>query len=279
MKMIFSRIFIYALVISIFGCNNKASKASIADLVGDNELPFNLEYYQSERTADSIMLSNIESGIISRPYTGASYYEYRLKFEDDNFPLNVELFFYHDSLYKIDIRQSTFNDRITEVPLKQQYDLAATFFEDNSIDFGGRKEFYDKTHKQYTWNTGADERVFWPDENHFIIIFNEKKLSALALKEYSNKYIQEARERAESGVKVENSTWDGSVSQLKKYLKNNLSDPDSYESIEWSEVKNVDGKYIIRHKYRAKNALGGYVIKNQVFELNLNGDVISVSDI
>mgnify|MGYP001382673009 CR=1 FL=1 len=73
---------------------------------------------------------------------------------------------------------------------------------------------------------------------------------------------------------VENSAWDGSVRQVERYLKSNLKDPDSYQSIEWSAVsKSSGGGFMVRHKYRAKNSFGGYVIENQVFTLDAQGNV------
>ena len=73
---------------------------------------------------------------------------------------------------------------------------------------------------------------------------------------------------------VYNSSWDGSVRQVERYLKNNLKDPDSYESIEWSNVvKQDDGSFIVRHKYRAKNSFGGYVVEEKYFTLDSSGNV------
>ena len=78
---------------------------------------------------------------------------------------------------------------------------------------------------------------------------------------------------------VYNSSWDSSVRQVKDYLKKNLKDPNSYESIEWSNViKQSDGSFIVRHKYRAKNSFGGYVVENKVFALDQNGNVIGSID-
>lgn len=75
-----------------------------------------------------------------------------------------------------------------------------------------------------------------------------------------------------------NSSWNGSVYQVEGYLKNSLKDPDSYEGIEWSKVaNNRDGTYKVRHKYRAKNSFGGYVIENKVFILDKE-KVINVYD-
>lgn len=34
---------------------------------------------------------------------------------------------------------------------------------------------------------------------------------------------------------VYNSEWDASVSQVEQFLKDNLNDPDSYESVEWAQ--------------------------------------------
>lgn len=70
------------------------------------------------------------------------------------------------------------------------------------------------------------------------------------------------------------SGWDGSVPCVKQYLEKNLNDPDSYESIEWSPVKDNGDHWIVRNKYRAKNSFGAKIIKNQVFTfLNPHRDV------
>lgn len=78
---------------------------------------------------------------------------------------------------------------------------------------------------------------------------------------------------------VENSALDGSVRQVKEYLKANLKDWDSYEGVDWSPVKMIDStqkRYWVRHKYRAKNSFGGYVLENQLFSLDSTGQVIEV---
>lgn len=86
-----------------------------------------------------------------------------------------------------------------------------------------------------------------------------------------------------SNGKVQNSYLDASVSQVKRYLKDNLLDPDSYESIEWSAVNEMSGngdyKYWVRHKYRARNTYGGYVIENKIFYIDSNGKVINDKDV
>lgn len=70
------------------------------------------------------------------------------------------------------------------------------------------------------------------------------------------------------------------MKQVKDYLKNYYPrDPDSYESIERSEVKRGDDGFYVRHKYRAKNGFGGYVVANQVFHLDFSGNVIDVKEL
>lgn len=81
-------------------------------------------------------------------------------------------------------------------------------------------------------------------------------------------------------VEVKNSLYDGSVKQVKEYLKYNyLRDPESYESIEWSEVKEKADGYYVRHKYRARNGFGGHVVANQLFHLDFSGNVVDVTDL
>lgn len=87
-----------------------------------------------------------------------------------------------------------------------------------------------------------------------------------------------------SSSKVQNSEWDASVYQVEHYLKNSyLKDPDSYEGIEWSKVNEMSGsseyKYWVRHKYRAKNSFGGYVIENKIFYLDDQGNVVGEKDV
>lgn len=76
---------------------------------------------------------------------------------------------------------------------------------------------------------------------------------------------------------IQNSPWDGSVWQVKKYLKSSLKDPKSYEGIEWSNVVKDGDTYRVRHKYRAKNSFGAYVVEEYVFVLNEQGTVIDMT--
>lgn len=85
---------------------------------------------------------------------------------------------------------------------------------------------------------------------------------------------------------VYNSEWNASVQQVVDYLKNDyLSDPESYQPVEWSQVFKLNdtkqigfASYQVRHKYRAKNAFGAYVTEEKFFKLDYQGNVVEVRD-
>jgi hypothetical protein len=87
------------------------------------------------------------------------------------------------------------------------------------------------------------------------------------------------------GEKPFQSSWDNEVLCVKRYLRDTLNDYDSSEFLEWSEVGKiqVEGEkyWGVRLKLRAKNAFGGYIVKNTsylirhdkvVLALGLNAD-------
>ncbi len=76
---------------------------------------------------------------------------------------------------------------------------------------------------------------------------------------------------------VYNSPADGSVQQVRDYLRDNLKDPRSVEYIEWSRVMPTDNGYLVSVKYRAKNSFGGYVVEQNTFILDKTGRVIRMS--
>jgi hypothetical protein len=72
------------------------------------------------------------------------------------------------------------------------------------------------------------------------------------------------------------SPWDNSVDCVVSYLKYHyLRDPDSYESINWSEIaKNSDGTYQVTHTFRAKNGFGGMGVETLTFTIAPDGQTI-----
>jgi hypothetical protein len=76
------------------------------------------------------------------------------------------------------------------------------------------------------------------------------------------------------GPKPTNSTYDGRVDPVVEYLKDNLNDYDSSEFVEWSPVTKIEVKgepfWVVRLKLRAKNAFGGYILKNTFYFIRQN---------
>ena len=78
---------------------------------------------------------------------------------------------------------------------------------------------------------------------------------------------------------VYNSESDGSVWEVKLWLKQHLNDPDSVQYIEWSTVRKTKaGNLVVRVKFRAKNSYGAYVIAQKLFVLDRNKTVIEQTD-
>ena len=75
------------------------------------------------------------------------------------------------------------------------------------------------------------------------------------------------------------SSFDSSVLQVKRYLRQILKDPDSYEGVDWSKVVTTYEpggiRYKVRHRYRAKNSYGAVVTNNQIFYMDAEGNVIN----
>lgn len=242
-----------------------------------NDLPFGLKFYISESETKSIIDSLIEENILVRPYDGSLSYYYNVSLSDgSDIKLSVTPRFYNDSLYYIDIREESSRNNKSE---KENYKNAIDFFKAQEINLNAYYKIHDKTWHKCIWSKPEHDITLLYD-NFLIIVFEDKLVNDRLNNAYSERIIEEARKRSEekgNGIKIENSTWDGSVSQVKKYLKSNLKDPDSYESIEWGKVIETDNGYTIRHKYRAKNSFGGYTIENNIFYLDFKGNVIEVT--
>ena len=88
-------------------------------------------------------------------------------------------------------------------------------------------------------------------------------------------------ENTSTDAKVKNSPWDNSVHQVERYIKNNLSDPNSFEVIQWSKVRDMSHsqngyRYKVMVKYRTRNGFGGYEIQSNIFFLDKKGNVVDV---
>lgn len=90
------------------------------------------------------------------------------------------------------------------------------------------------------------------------------------------------KDQDEAKPTIYNSSYDGSVRQVKEYIKENLNDPESCKFITWSNVTDFvnqgDTTYQVFCKFRAKNAFGAYVLESKRFLLNKKGEIINVYD-
>jgi len=77
---------------------------------------------------------------------------------------------------------------------------------------------------------------------------------------------------------VFNSGVDGSVAQVDSWFRTNLNDYDSLKVQSWSKVAKAGDNFMVRVRFRSKNALGGYVLADKIFTLDKNGAVIGMAD-
>ncbi|NCT93120.1 MAG: hypothetical protein GXC72_01745 [Chitinophagaceae bacterium] len=109
---------------------------------------------------------------------------------------------------------------------------------------------------------------------------------SLAIVGYVTFFGDDNKKSSSSKEVVYNSEWDASVQQVVDYLKSNyLNDPDSYKAVEWSNVVKLNdtkqvgfASYQVRHKYRAKNAFGGYITEEKLFKFDYQGNIVEVRD-
>jgi hypothetical protein len=159
--------------------------------------------------------------------------------------------FHNDSLYKLDIRKDfdLAGNYPENISFRKQYKIVKDILATLKIDFTEYTVYRrGGVFKDCTWRK-ENGTIDFLGGNSFIIIFEDIKISFELDKIRSFEINKKTEERLNKGsVKIENSPWDGSVRQVEKYLKSNLKDPKSYESIEWGLCKKriKDIAYIIR---------------------------------
>jgi hypothetical protein len=62
---------------------------------------------------------------------------------------------------------------------------------------------------------------------------------------------------------------------ITEYLKNNLNDITSYQSIAFGELKNDTNGFTMTHIYRRKNLLGQIILDSLVFTMDSNFNIKS----
>ncbi|RKH05530.1 transporter [Corallococcus sp. CA053C] len=97
-------------------------------------------------------------------------------------------------------------------------------------------------------------------------------LEKLQLQREAQKLMVEMR-----GPKPVNSGWDGSVLEVKQYLRQVMNDPDSYEHVSTSAPVARDAYWIVKSSFRGKNAFGGKVLNTRYFFIQ-RGQVVRVEE-
>jgi hypothetical protein len=103
------------------------------------------------------------------------------------------------------------------------------------------------------------------------------KESQVLLKKLIDKSAKVGAEMLVLGPKPENSAYDGSVRVVDKYLEKVLNDYHNSEYVEWSPVTKIyigkEPYWGVRLKLRAKNAFGGYILRDTFYFMR-NGQVV-----
>lgn len=83
------------------------------------------------------------------------------------------------------------------------------------------------------------------------------------------------QEKIQEKVESLFSFWDGSHYQLKKLVKNNLNNPDSFKH-RWTKYRMEDGDLIIRMTYSGTNAFGGVVTNSVLVRGDIEGNIVEI---
>lgn len=278
-------LFVLCLIALITGCNDTKKQNELneqkqyeATIVAENspitvsELPFNFQFGMSRNQVDSLLAILVDDSTI-RNYADMYYYDYKLQ-SGKTVETDLNFGFYNDSLYSIVFNISSYNQIINNELINEiDEDISSKL--DSTYTKISHYEDYESGRMIFTKWFKGNQYIFLRKALFNDISFVNAPISKIVSDINEKKILDKIEKKGD--VKVENSAWDGSVSQVKKYLKSNLKDPDSYESIEWGNVVETDNGYMVRHKYRAKNSFGGYMVENNVFYLDFQGNVISVS--
>lgn len=85
-----------------------------------------------------------------------------------------------------------------------------------------------------------------------------------------------AQREAKFGKSPEQSSWDNSVSIVKRYLRDVAKDPGSLEFDSWSKIYfNENDGYVVKCVFRGKNSFGGYTREANWFVIR-HGQVVEV---
>lgn len=243
-----------------------------------SQLPLGLNFEMNKHEVDSVISELISDGIISK---SGNYYEYKYILDTgQEIDTWVNFDYYNGKLYYLSFE--LLGDPNEEIISLLDRELS------EKLDSTYKRISYYEKHEKYDGEFQKFIFTKWFKENQIIFMRHAlgSDLSYINAPVYKlitdirmDKALEKTRNsRDEKGniIRVQNSILDGSVIQVERYLKNSLKDPDSYQSIEWGKVLETSEGYLVRHKYRAKNSFGGYVIENNTFYLNTKGEIINI---
>lgn len=76
------------------------------------------------------------------------------------------------------------------------------------------------------------------------------------------------------------SGWDGSCRPVEKLIKKQLNDTGSYEHVETRYYVNDDTtKVNVLTMFRAKNGFGGLILTSYAAELDMSGNILTISEV
>ena len=122
----------------------------------------------------------------------------------------------------------------------------------------------------------------------------QKKYDTLLQKDFSNKYnlvktkiafvpnpeqqkINNEKQERKNKIQMQFSSWDGSHSKLKRLVKDAINDPSSFDHV--NTTYEDKGTYIlVQMSFRGTNSFGAKVLNSVTAKVDLDGNILSVSN-
>lgn len=73
---------------------------------------------------------------------------------------------------------------------------------------------------------------------------------------------------------IYNSSWDGSVHEVERWLERNVNNPKTLDFISWGQVVRHCNGYGVRVRFRASNAMGAIITESRIFRFSREGHYI-----
>ena len=77
---------------------------------------------------------------------------------------------------------------------------------------------------------------------------------------------------------VFNTSYDGSVWQIRDWLKKHAKNPASLKVLHWGKVVDAGSGFTVHVRFTARNAAGADVVSDKLFSLDKDGDIVAVAD-